>query len=175
MHLKVAFTFTIQFLTRIHVLSVTESRPTVAARFMPSVKLFYKDEYATIELDESIPCVRLKLDGLPRYSEHYQFVQTKRLELMNQESKRHKLLHMLTDSRTAGPVLGEDVDYFKTHVMPEMQKAGIRFLAIVMPASLFTRMTIQEMTENSGLVTVKYFDSMREAREWLQSKSPELL
>lgn len=147
----------------------------IYSRFVPMVKLFYQDEYATVELDESIPCVRLKLDGLPRYSEHYQLVQTKRLELLQQEVKRHKLLHMLTDSRTAGPVLGEDVDYFKQRVLPEMDRLGVRYLAIVMPASKFTRMTIQEMTENSGNITVRYFESMREAREWLQSKSPELL
>jgi hypothetical protein len=139
------------------------------------VKSFYQDEYATIELDESIPCVKLKLDGLPRYSEHYQLIQTKRLELLAREVHKHKLLHMLTDSRTAGPVLGEDVDYFRSKVMPEMDRMGVRFLAIVMPASMFTRMTIQEMTENSGNIAVRYFESMREAREWLQSKSPELL
>lgn len=156
-------------------LNLAEPKRKPAALFVPMVKLFYQDEYATIELDESIPCVRLKLDGLPRYSEHYQFVQTKRLELMHQAIKNHKLLHMLTDSRTAGPVLGEDVIYFKEKVMPEMDRAGVRFLAIVMPSSFFTRMTIQEMTENSGVVEVRYFDSLRDAREWLKSKSPELL
>lgn len=82
---------------------------------------------------------------------------------------------MLTDSRTAGPVLGEDVEYFKERVMPEMEQAGIRFLAIVMPSSLFTRMTIQEMTQDSGKISVRYFNLMREAREWLRSKSPALL
>ena len=157
------------------VLSIADPRRTVSTRFMPSVKLFYQDEYATIELDESIPAVKLRLDGLPRYSEHYQLVQAKRLELMHRELRNHKMLHMLTDSRTAGPVLGEDVNYFREKVMPEMDRAGIRYLAIVMPSSLFTQMTIREMTENSGNVTVRYFDSMRDAREWLKNKSPELL
>jgi SpoIIAA-like len=157
------------------VFSLAEPKRPIATLFVPMVKLFYQDEYATIELDESIPCVRLKLDGLPRYSEHYQFVQMKRLELMHKAIKNHKLLHMLTDSRTAGPVLSEDVSYFKQKVMPQMELAGIRFLAIVMPSSLFTRMTIQEMTDNSGQIEVRYFDSLRDAREWLKNKSPELL
>jgi hypothetical protein len=132
------------------------------------VKPFYQDEYATIELDDSIPCVRLTLDGVPRYSEHYNFVQKKRLELMHQEIRNYPKLHMLTDSRTAGPVLDEDVHYFKTNVMPAMERAGVRYLAIVMPASKFTRMTIREMTEDPRLMTVQYFDSMREARHWLR-------
>jgi hypothetical protein len=142
---------------------------------MPAVTLYYQDEYATLELDESVPCVKLRLEGMPRFSEHYQFVQSKRLELMREGLKRHKMLHMLTDSRGAGPVLEEDVKYFREHVKPQMENSGVRYLAIVMPSNVFTRMTIQDMTSNSDLITVKYFDSIREAREWLRSKSPELL
>jgi len=142
---------------------------------MPEVKLHYLDEYATIELDESIPCIKLKLEGMPRSSDHYKLVQRKRMELMHQETRRHKLLHMLTDSRKAGPVLDEDVVYFRSEVLPEMEQAGVRFLAIVRPTSVFTRMTVQEMTQNARLLTVREFDSVREAREWLKSKSPELL
>lgn len=132
------------------------------------VKPFFKDEYATIELDESIPCVQLTLNGIPRYSEHYEFVQAKRLELMREQIKNYPKLHMLTDSRTAGPVLNEDVDYFKVKVMPEMEKAGIRYLAIVMPKSKFTQLTIKEMTERTQVIKVQYFESMREARHWLR-------
>jgi SpoIIAA-like len=142
---------------------------------MPAVTLYYQDEYATLELDESVPCVKLKLEGIPRFSEHYHLVQSKRLELMKEGLKRHKMLHMLTDSRAAGPVLEDDVNYFREKVLPEMERAGVRFLAIVMPTNVFTRMTIQDMTSNSNPITVKYFDSIREAREWLRSKSPELL
>jgi hypothetical protein len=142
---------------------------------MPAVTLYYQDEYATLELDESVPCVKLKLDGMPRFSEHYQLVQAKRLELMREGLKRHKMLHMLTDSRTAGPVLDEDVQFFRDRVLVEMEKAGVRYLAIVMPSNVFTRMTIQDMTTNTNLITVRYFESVREAREWLRGKSPELL
>jgi hypothetical protein len=132
------------------------------------VKPYYKDEYATIEFDDSVPCIKLTLDGVPRYSEHYQFVQKKRMELVAMEVKNYPKLHLLTDSRTAGPVLDEDVIYFKTHVLPQMEKAGIRYLAIVMPSSKFTKLTVKEMTEGSNVVTVNYFDSVREARHWLR-------
>jgi hypothetical protein len=151
------------------------SKRGVSSRFVPEVKLFYQDEYATIELDESVPCVKMKLDGMPRSSDHYRQIQGKRMELMHRETPRHKLLHMLTDSRKAGPVLDEDVEYFRLRILPEMEEAGVRYLAIVRPTSLFTRLTVQEMTEKTRLLTVRGFDSVREAREWLKSKSPELL
>jgi hypothetical protein len=132
------------------------------------VKPFYKDDYATIELDDSIPCIKMTLQGLPKHSEHYHLVQAKRMELMKLEIKNYPKLHMLTDSRLAGPVLDEDVAYFKAHVMPAMEKAGVRFLAIVMPSNKFTQLTIRDMTTGSKVVTVKSFESMREARHWLR-------
>lgn len=131
-------------------------------------KPYYKDEYATLELDDSVPCIRLTLEGTPRYSEHYQFVQQKRLALIRQEIGNYPKLHMLTDSRTAGPVLDEDVSYFKTYVMPEMEKLGIRYLAVVMPSSKFTRLAIKEMEHGAAVMKVKNFESMREARSWLK-------
>lgn len=147
-----------------------ELTPTLSSlqSLQSMVKPFYKDDYATIELDDSIPCIRLTLEGIPRHSEHYQLIQTKRLELMHREIRNYPKLHMLTDSRTAGPVLDDDVNHFKTKVLPEMEKAGIRFLAIVMPSNKFTQLTIRDMTEDARQVKVRFFDSMREARYWLR-------
>lgn len=150
-------------------MSFIELTPTISSLHLHSmVKPFYKDDYATIELDDSIPCIRLTLHGVPRYSEHYHLIQSKRMELMRQEVKNYPKLHMLTDSRTAGVILDEDVEYFKCSVLPEIEKTGIRYLAIVMPSSKFTQMTIREMTQQTRVLTVKYFDSMREARLWLR-------
>jgi hypothetical protein len=131
-------------------------------------KIYYQDEYATLELDDLIPCVKLTLRGVPKHSEHYAAVQMKRIELMNQEIKNYPKLHMLTDSTQAGPVLDEDVQYFKKLVMPTMEKAGIRYLAIVMPVNKFTHLTIRDMTEERRLMVVKYFDNLREAKQWLK-------
>ena len=132
------------------------------------IKPFYKDEYATIELDEATPCIHLTLNGIPRYSEHYQYVQQKRLELIHREINNYPQLHMLTDSSLAGPVLDEDVDYFKRNILPAMENAGIRFLAIVVPQNKFTQLTIKEMTEQAKLMTIRYFEGLQEAKLWLK-------
>jgi hypothetical protein len=135
------------------------------------VKPYYEDSYAKLEFDETIPCIKLTLDGVPRYSEHYQMVQLKRIELLHWKARQFGTINMLTDSSTAGLVLDEDVHFFKYQILPAMQKAGVKRLAIVMPESKFTQLTIREMTERSGTITVKYFDSMREARVWLRTNS----
>ena len=151
-------------------MSFTEAVFPVRSLQAPSTA-YYEDSYAKLEFDASIPCVKLTLDGVPRYSEHYQYVQRKRIELINRESKKFGRINLLTDSSTAGPVLDEDVNFFKSQILPEMEKAGVRFLAIVMPESRFTQLTIREMTERSRSITVKYFDSMREARNWLRNNA----
>lgn len=131
-------------------------------------KPFFEDDYAVIEFDETIPCVKLTLRGVPRGSEHYQLVQARRLELMEQEVRNYPKLHMLTDSTTAGPVLDEDVSHFKNDVMPAMEKAGIRYLAIVVPTNKFTQLTIREMTQDADVMKVRYFETLRDARQWLR-------
>ncbi len=133
------------------------------------IRAFFKDEYATIELDDSIPCIRLTLNGIPRFSEHYHNVQAKRLELMHAEIGNYPALYMLTDSRCAGPVLDEDVNYFKKSVLPEMERAGVRYLAIVLPSNKFTQLTIKEMTQEVKVIAVKYFDLIEEAESWLRN------
>ena len=148
-------------------MSFVETTPTITS-LQSMIKPFFKDDYATIELDDSIPCIRLELNGVPRSSEHYRLVQSKRLELMTREIKNYPKLHMLTDSRNAGPVLDEDVEHFKSHVLQELEKAGVRYLAIVIPRSKFTILTIKEMTENTRVLTVRYFESLREAKLWLR-------
>jgi hypothetical protein len=129
---------------------------------------FYKDEYAILELDDSIPCIKLTLSGIPRHSEHYQHVQQKRLELLRREIRNYPKLHMLTDSRTAGPVLDDDIQYFKKNVLPEMEHIGVRYLAVVMPSNKFTRLSVFEMEEGAEVLKVRNFESMREARSWLR-------
>ena len=47
-------------------MSFAEFAPTLSSSEC-MVKAFYQDEYATIELDDSIPCIRLTLNGFPRY------------------------------------------------------------------------------------------------------------
>lgn len=135
------------------------------------VKQFYRDEYVTIELDDEVPCVKATVQGLPRFSEHFQLVQVKRLELLHQEIKNFELLHLLTDSRQAGPILDVDVEFFKLSVLPEIESMGIKFWAIVLPKSKFTRFAIREMTADSKLIEFSNFEDIREARAWLKSKS----
>lgn len=131
-------------------------------------QVFFQDEYAVIGLDSSVPCVELTLNGVPRHSEHYRQVQLKRLELIKSESKNFPRIHLLTDSRHAGTVLDEDVALYKEVVLPEFKRAGIKYLAIVMPQSKYAQLTIRELTADLAFLNVHYFNNEREAKAWLR-------
>jgi hypothetical protein len=64
--------------------------------------------------------------------------------------------------------LDEDIHYFKNQVLPQMEKIGIRYLAVVMPSNKFTLLSIIEMEEGAATMKVRNFDSIREARSWLR-------
>jgi hypothetical protein len=134
-------------------------------------KSFYRDDYATILLDDSIPCVSVTTTGLPRHSEHYAMVLKKKVDLILQEIRNYPKLHILLDSRIAGPVLDDDVDFYKRDILPALEKAGVRHLAIIMPNSKHAQLSVREMTKKPAMMNVKYFDSMRGARHWLRKKT----
>ena len=76
---------------------------------LQTYKTFYEDEYATVSFVESIPCVKIKLSGVPHSSEHYQSVQDKVISLLERESINYCRLHFLSDQSKAGLVLEEDI------------------------------------------------------------------
>lgn len=131
---------------------------------------FYEDQYALVSFVESIPCIKVKLSGYPTCSEHYQYVNRKLLEFINLEVNNYCRLHILTDSTSAGLVLEEDINYYKMNVIPEMEKAGIRYHAIVMPHSLFARLLFNQVSLSTKKLKVEYFESISGAFKWLRER-----
>src|SRR5689334_9979879 len=104
--------------------TITKERPGIKE---PSAtqKKFYEDQYAMVSFVESIPCIKVKLSGVPHSSEHYQFVHLKLLEFINSEVENYCHLHLLSDNTKAGVVLEEDLTYYQMNVIPAIEKAGI--------------------------------------------------
>lgn len=138
----------------------------------PSIaqKKFYEDQYAMVTFVESIPCIKVKLSGVPHSSDHYQYVQCKLLEFIHEEMENYCRLHLLTDSSKAGLVLDEDISYYKMSVIPAMEKAGIRYHAIVLPESMFVRMIVNQISLSTKKLRVEYFNTVSGASKWLKNR-----
>ena len=83
-------------------------------------KKFYEDEYAVVSFLESVPCIKIKISGVPHSSEHYQLVQSSVLETIQQEKDYYCRLHLLTDNSKAGMVLDEDLAFYKNEIIDRL-------------------------------------------------------
>jgi hypothetical protein len=133
-------------------------------------KKFYEDEYAVISFIESVPCIKIKITGVPHSSEHFQFVQRKIVEAVILEKDNYCRLHMLTDSSNAGIVLNEDMDFYKGEILPQIEKAGIRYHAIVLPESNLVRNFINGISLSTKKIIVEYFNTASGASKWLRHR-----
>ena len=149
--------------------TIVNSR-TVLREPSATQKKFYEDQYAMVSFVESIPCIKVKISGVPHSSEHYQFVHSKLLEFINAERDNYCRLHLLTDSTKAGIVLDEDMTYYRMNVIPAIEKAGIRYHAIVLPESSFARLFINENTLSTKKLQVEYFNTISGACKWLRHR-----
>lgn len=133
-------------------------------------KTFYSDQYASLSVVESVPCIKVKLSGVPRGSDHYQLIQSKLLEIIRNQIHKYCRLHLLTDSTEAGLVLDEDMLYYKMNIIPRLEEAGIRYHAIVLPQNFFARWIRSQSTISHRKLKVEFFDRLRDARRWLKKR-----
>lgn len=133
-------------------------------------KPFYEDQYASFSVVESIPCVKVKLSGFPKGSDHYQYVQTKLLETIRDQVANFCKLHLLTDNTEAGVVLDEDMSYFKSNIIPAIEEAGIRYHAIVLPQNFFGKVIKNQTAFANRKLKVAYFDTVTRASKWLKKQ-----
>ncbi len=133
-------------------------------------KKFYEDEYATVSFVESVPCIKIKVSGVPQSSEHYQRVQSMVIESINKEKDHYCRLHMLTDNSKAGIVLNEDIDFYRQQIIPQLEKAGIRYHAIVLPESNLVRMFFNQAPMSTKKLQVEYFNTVSGACKWLRHR-----
>jgi len=133
-------------------------------------KTFYEDQYASFSVVESIPCIKVKLSGFPKGSDHYQYVQTKLVETIRDQANNYCRLHLLTDNTEAGVVLDEDMTYYKCNIIPAMEEAGIRYHAIVLPQNFFGKVIKSQTALVNRKLKVAYFDTVTRASKWLKKQ-----
>lgn len=133
-------------------------------------RVVYQDAYASLSVVESVPCVKVKLSGTPKTSDHYKLVQSKLLEIIRNQINNFCRLHLLTDSSEAGLVLEEDITYYKMNIIPRMEEAGIRYHAIVLPQNFFSRWIKNQTAIPHRKLKVEYFTSVSEAARWLKKR-----
>jgi hypothetical protein len=128
---------------------------------------YYSDNYATIEWNPELKCVKTTLTGIPRHSHHFRMIQRKRIEFISLLKDRFSDFTILTDSRKAGPLIPEDVNFFKTKILPRLASLGVTRVAVLEPESIFSKLVIRDMIEGATKVKLALFSSEEMAKDWL--------
>lgn len=83
-----------------------------------------------------------------------------------------KCKNFISDTTNAGLLAKEDTDWAADVITPKLVKAGMTQISMVVPQSVFTKMTLQNLlkAENTNQNTLlKFFDSLDKAMEDIQA------
>jgi hypothetical protein len=85
--------------------------------------------------------------------------------------KQNGALKWLSDDRAVQAFKQEDLEWGDKEWFPRVHKSGWQYWAIVKPESTVGQMTMNDMAKNfsSRGVQTKFFSSVDDAREWLES------
>jgi hypothetical protein len=75
--------------------------------------------------------------------------------------------YLLSDTSSQKPVGPNDTKYAAS-TMPTLFKNGIKAMAFVLPQNVITKLSLSSFAKEQGMPdNVRYFDSNKEAQEWL--------
>lgn len=77
---------------------------------------------------------------------------------------------IITDNREMGALSQEDQEWSVGDWAPRAEAAGLEHLALVMPESVVSKMSVENVTEMADDdIDREFFDNMGDARDWAQN------
>ncbi len=119
--------------------------------------------YLKLEYDETMRCIIQHWKGFAKSAEFREGI-NKSLEFFKQK----KVDKIISDTKNLSLVKKEDTDWVAREVTPAMVKQGLKYMAFIVPSSVFTQLSVDNYkTEANKAVTIRYFDQLAEAKAWL--------
>ncbi len=85
--------------------------------------------------------------------------------------KNNDAKKILVNTKKLGIVPKNDVDWTSEYVTPILTENGLQYVAFVIPDDEFAKMTTDTyVNEAKNLLTIKYFDNLEKAEEWIFEK-----
>lgn len=123
--------------------------------------------FVTIELDETLKCLIQNWKGFAR-SEDFRTAINESLEFF----KKGGIDKIISNTKDFALVKKEDTDWVAQVVTPQMVQNGLRYMAFVVPTNVFTQFSVDNFKEEaSSVVSIRYFDKVEAAKEWLASNN----
>ena len=121
--------------------------------------------YLTIEYDREMNCILQHWKGFAKSEEFREGI----LQSLN-FFKQMKADKIISDTRNFSVVKREDTDWVAKDITPLLVKSGLKKMAFILPASAFTQISVNNFKKEANqILTIQYFDSLTNAKEWLAS------
>ena len=119
-----------------------------------------------IYFDNDSSAVVMEWDG---YATSQQFKEG--TELMLNTLIKHQSVKVLADIKDMVLIGMEDQQWLDTQFIPRAIKFGFKAVAIVKPDNYFNRVAVETVADKIGSdkLTIRFFDAVAEAKEWLKS------
>lgn len=125
--------------------------------------IVYQTSTVTVAIEEKTKVMTQKWNGFSS-SEVFREAIDKSLEAV----KKNGVKAILNDTLDQAVVKPDDSQYAAS-VMPKLFMSGLKAMAIVLPKSVFTQMSIKKFQEDTKGANIKLFTSNTDAKEWIEN------
>ncbi|TAE75578.1 MAG: hypothetical protein EAZ85_01945 [Bacteroidetes bacterium] len=131
------------------------------------------ESFAELHYDETLPCFVIRWIGFQKLEFTQPFCEKVVQTLSEIRIKNPKLTSFIGNTLHLEVLTPEIQNYWDKIWNPAMYNAGGRFLALIVPTSVFAQFSVEQysdvMTEKLQEVKVRMFDDIEKAKEWLKT------
>jgi hypothetical protein len=123
----------------------------------------FESKNLVIERDDKLKCIIQHWKGFASSESFRQGIE-KSIALFKDKS----LDKILSNTRDFGMVKKEDTEWVNSYSMPLLLQNGLRYIAFVVPANVFSQISVENFKKGSkDSVEIRYFDDVEKAKEWM--------
>lgn len=125
------------------------------------------DRNLVLEYDEELKCIIQTWKG--HFSSDYFKKGVERTNEIFAEKK--PVSRFLVDAQSASVIKKEDTDWAARTAIPTAIQYGLKYYGFVVPTNVFTRLSLNNFQQelNQPDLTVRLFDNIDTAKEWMRS------
>lgn len=133
-------------------------------------RLYSIDNGTSLDFDPSEPCIIASWVGFAM-SEEFRSLLDKSIEFIEEKAEIYGKVGWISDYGQGEMVMDEDVKWAAENWTGRAHKAGLRYIALIIPGNSFLEMAANDFTETTekiGEITTRQFLDLEPAKAWLR-------
>lgn len=138
----------------------------LGSRLRPDTQLIYSDAHLTVEW---MPAIHAFYNTWRGFLQNESF--RTRMELCLEKLVEHRVDRAVGDVRALRPLLQEDQDWTNSYWAPRASEGGLRYMAVIVPQSVFSQLAVQRVVARLGDVSLHtaQFGDVEDGLRWLET------